>query len=119
MYAFYTCSDGKVCGDGLDNLIYEGCILFVCISIVGAVYVDFYLSGVILTGIARFATYFFPIIIPTWISIDYILIHMNIISRERFSVGSTITMVTIVLSSLYVLLVKANLYMQEELKRII
>jgi hypothetical protein len=116
MYLFFFCSNGKVCGDGVDNLIYEGAILFVCIAIVGTVYVDFYLSGIYLSGWGRFATYFFPVIIPLWVSVNYVLIHMKIIGKEVFAASSGITIATIALSFLYVLFVKTNLYMQEDLR---
>lgn len=116
MLAIFLMSEQKFGGTEVDDLVYEGSILFVCLAIVGSVLVDFYLSGVRMDGFARFATYFFPAIILFIIAVNYFLIHIHMIDKSRFALTSYTSIITISLSIVYVIFVKTNLYMKEDYK---
>lgn len=116
MCSVYYISEEKLGKEEINTLVYEGAILFVCIAIVGSVLVDFFLSGFRPNGFPRFAIYIFPLIILFIISINYFLIHIKIIDKSRFSLSSGTTIVTVILSVIYILFVKTNLYMKEDLR---
>ena len=74
MCSIYYISGRKVGAEIVDSLVYEGSVIFVCIAIVGAVLVEYYLSGFRLNGIFRISVYLFPAVILYITSINYYLI---------------------------------------------
>ncbi|TWI83265.1 hypothetical protein IQ13_1373 [Lacibacter cauensis] len=111
----YFASEKKIGGDEIDLLIYDGAIFFVSISLVGAVLVDYILSGFRPMGVARFVIYLFPLVVLFAAGTNFLLIKFNIISNSRFLLTSSTTLWTVSLSILYILFVKTDLYIKEDL----
>lgn len=109
---FYL-TDKKFGGDQVDTLIYEGSILFVCIALVGAVLIDYYLSGLRPIGFTRFATYFFPVALLFVVTENYFLIHIGYVSKSRFALKSNTTIFVITITVIYIIFVKTELYIKE------
>jgi len=108
-------SDGRVGSLQVDHLIYEGGILlFVMIALMGAVMVDYLLSGFENSGISVFVFYIFPILILGFVTTEFMLICTKNIEKEVFAVNSWTTIIVIVLSFLYSTLVKADLFLRED-----
>lgn len=114
MCIIYYLSEKKLGGHEIEKLVYDGAVLFVCIAMVGAVLVDYYLSGFRATGFGRFAIYAFPSLILMLISVNYFLIHIKVIDNSRFSITSNTTIWTVAMSFIYILFVKTNLYIKED-----
>ncbi|SRR6266700_996561 len=114
MLTVYELGEKKIGIDEINHLIHEGVILFVSIAIMGSVFVDYALSGFKLKGIGVFAIYIFPLCIVAIISIDYLLIHLGIISNNCFSLSSKTTKFVVGLSFIYILFAKTSLYIKED-----
>lgn len=117
MWLVYYRSGGKTGEEEIYHLIHDGVIVFLCIALMGAVVVEFLLSGPKLSGISIFTIYLFPFIVLGIISLDYLLIYLKVIDNSSFHLNSRTTIITIILSFAYCTFTKATLYKKEENKR--
>lgn len=106
----------KICHDKVIYLIKDGAVLFVCGAIMGAVFVEYLLSGFKLNGTAIVLIYGTPIFMLMFILIEYLLIYLKVINDDYFSLNSLTSKVVIVLSFIYCILVKTDLYIKEDLR---
>lgn len=116
MGAVYIISGGKIYGDAIQTMIYEGIILFVCIAIMGAVFIDYALSGILMNRFKTFSVYSIPAFVVFLVAINFFLIHLKIIDKTRFSLASSTTISVIVLSLFYSVFVKASLYIFDDIR---
>ena len=116
IWVVYALSNGASGNDEMSHLIHDGVVLFVCISVMGAVVVEYMLSGFKSSGISIFGIYIFPLCILAIVSIDYMLIYLRIIDNTCFNIGSLTTKIIIFLSHIYSTFTKANLYILEDTK---
>jgi hypothetical protein len=110
-------TEGRTGAEKIYELIHDGVIVFVCIALMGAVMVEFLLSGPKMSGFSIFTVYFIPLIILGFISLDYLLIYLNIVDKSVFNLGSRTTVFTIILSFTYCTFTKATLEKKEANKR--
>lgn len=115
MCAIYMISEQKLGNEEIENLIYEGTVLFVCIAMVGAVLVDYILSGFRPMGFARAIIYLFPLIVLFLVTANYLLIHYKVVDVSRFMLNSRTSLIVISTSIAYMLFVKTDLYIKEDL----
>ncbi len=113
MWLVYGLSEGKTGQKEIFHLIHDGVIVFLCIALMGAVMVEFLLSGPKMSGFSIFTIYIFPLIVLGIISLDYLLIYLNVIDSTVFNLNSWTTIITIVLSFSYCTFTKATLYKKE------
>src|SRR6476469_9252221 len=73
MCAVYYCSERKIGLHEIEEQVYEGTILFVCLALVGSVVLDLFLSGLRFEGTYRFLIYFVPAFIVGVVSLNYLL----------------------------------------------
>src|SRR5215471_16488669 len=84
----YYWSDKELGGKELDDFIYTGSVLFLCMALTGSVLTDFYLSGIRLNGFKRLITYVIPFNILYNVTINYFLVCFGYIDKERLSLTS-------------------------------
>jgi hypothetical protein len=116
MYGLNLITVDKICHDKVHYLIRDGAVLFVCGAIMGAVFVDYLLSGFKLAGTASVAIYGVPLCMLMFILIEYLLIYLKVIDDDYFSLTSITSKVIIVFSFIYCILVKTDLYIKEDLR---
>jgi hypothetical protein len=116
MYALNVITVNKICHDKVIFLIKDGAVLFVCGAIMGAVFVEYLLSGFELNGTTSVFIYGAPILMLMFILIEYLLIYLKVIDDDYFSLNSLTSKVVIVLSFIYCILVKTDLYIKEDLR---
>lgn len=99
----------------MDSLIYDGgIVLFVSIAIMGAVVVDYLVSGFPASGLSIFAVYIFPFLIMGFISLEFLLVCFNKIDRLALALGSKKSVILMVFSSVYSIATKSTLYLKED-----
>jgi hypothetical protein len=114
MGILYVLSNHKIGGHEMDEQIYEGAVIFVFLAIIGAVGWDYYLSGIRYNGITRFMTNITPAAILFFVALNYLLIKLKIIEKDRFSLTSITSIVVFIASIVYIIFVKTNLYIKED-----
>lgn len=115
MFVVYGLSERKTGLEEIQRLIHDGVIIFVLIAIMGAVMVDYFLSGIKSSGRSIFTIYIFPLCVLAIASIDYLLTYLKIIDGTCFALGSLTTKIISILSLLYCTFTKAKLYLRENL----
>lgn len=114
MWVISLLSDNKVGSTEVEHQIHEGGVLFVFLALVGAVALDYYLTGIRFNGIARFSTNLTPIFILCVIFVNYLLIKLKIIDQARFSLNSYTSYIVCTVSILYISFVKTNTAIKED-----
>lgn len=116
MFSILIISGHKIGNSEVDALIHEGVVPFVCCAIMGGVVVEFILAGLSLTGVQVFVIYVFPLFILAIISIDYLLVKLNVVSSQCFNLSSLTTIFVAIFSLGYCLFAKPYLYIEEGLQ---
>lgn len=99
----------------IDHLIYEGgIVLFVAIAIMGAVAVDYLISGGEFTGASIFGLFIFPGIIAGFISLEFLLVCLHKLNKYALAITSKKTLILLTFTFLYCTLAKANLFIKED-----
>jgi hypothetical protein len=106
-------SGNKIGNSEIDSLIHEGAIPFLCCAIMGAIAVEFLLSGYLFRSVQIFAIYLYPLFILSIISIDYLFISLRIVTPQTFNLSSETSIFVIILSFGYCLFAKTKLYIKE------
>lgn len=115
MYIVKTSTNGKAGNPQVDHLVYEGgIVLFVCIASMGAVMIDYVLSGIPKSGFRIFRIYIVPLILLGYVTLDFLLICMDKLEKETFSLTSSTTIIIFLLAFVYCTFTKANLYLEED-----
>lgn len=118
MYLIKYLTDGKIGGEQIEHLIYEGgIIVFVAIAIMGAVMGDYLISGLRSKGHRIFMIYLFPLLLLGFVSVEFMLICTNNMEKEAFALLSPTTIIVTTLSFTYSTLVKGNLYLRENIEQ--
>lgn len=112
-------SNGSTGADGVFLLMHEGVIHFLCIALMGAVMTESLLSGVSSRGTEIFAVYIFPIIILSFVSLEYLLVYLHTIKNECFDATSGYTIIVLSLSFGYCTFIKTSFYIRELTKKIL
>src|SRR4051812_42896075 len=81
-------TDGKVGGMEIEHFMADGVVLFVWCAIMGSVAVDFFLAGYRLGSFEIFAYYFAPFCILLFVTLQYLLIRLHVITSECFEMWS-------------------------------
>jgi hypothetical protein len=111
-------TSGKEGQPQIDHLIYEGgVVLFVSIAIMGAVAVDYLLSGIKCSGIEIFALYIFPSFIAGFISLEFLLVCLHKLNKFALGIQGKKTIILIIISFFYCTLTKATFYLKEDSTR--
>jgi hypothetical protein len=109
-------SEKKVGSEEIQHLIQDGVVLFVCCAIIGAVLVEFILSGQRLKISTVYGWTAIPFSIFLIILTDYFLINLKAIDHSCFHLDSLTSKVVIGLTFVYCTFTKANLYLMEDTK---
>jgi hypothetical protein len=112
----YLTDDGTGSGE-IDILIHEGVIHFLSIALMGAVLTEALLSGVKSNGLEIFSIYMFPLLVLSFVSLEYLLVFLNKMNNACFEVTSPYTIIVFLLSFGYCSFVKASSYMTESTKK--
>lgn len=112
-------SDGSTGADGIFLLMHEGVIHFLCIALMGAVMTESLLSGVSSRGTEIFAIYIFPIVILSFVSLEYLLVFLHTIKNKCFDPMSGNTIIVLFLSFGYCTFTKTSFYIRELTKKIL
>lgn len=116
MQFIYWVSENRLGKDEIDHLVHDGVVLFVCCAVLGAVLVEFILSGQRLKISETIRRIAIPIFIFVLILMDYFLINLKVIDKSCFDISSTTSSVVMVLSLYYCIFTKFRLYVKEETK---
>lgn len=116
VWLLYGLSGGKTGHEELYRLIHDGVILFVCIAIMGAVVVEYLISGFPVSGFAVLRIYIFPLGVLGIVCIDFMLIQFKQIDNQCFDIDSLTTKIVVFLSLFYTIFTKASLYMKEDFR---
>lgn len=120
-------SNDKILLHDLHSLIKDGTIMFVCITMVGAVYIDYYLSKhVVSNNLGRFAFFFFPLMLSFPVAVKFLVMHIkqencssidNKLPAEGFELNSELSIIIITFTIMYSVFAKASLYLRDEIKK--
>ena len=111
-------TNGKEGHHQIDHLIYEGgIILFVCSAIMGAVAVDYLLSGEKVGGIELFAIYIFPLLLTGFMALEFLLVCLQKLNKFALAYNSKKTIILVIVSLSYCILAKSSLYLKEDSER--
>lgn len=110
-------TDGGSGSGEIGILIHEGVIHFLCIALMGAVLTESLLSGAKSSGIGIFALYMFPLLVLSFVSLEYLLVFLNKMNNACFEVTSPPTIIVFLLSFGYCSFGKASSYMDESTKK--
>jgi len=106
---------GKEGNHQMDHLIYEGgIVLFVAIAIMGAIVVDYLLSGHKTSGVGVFAIYIFPALVAGFIALEFLLVCLQKLNKHALSLGGKKTIILLLISFLYCTFTKSSLYIKED-----
>ena len=110
-------SGGKVGKDEINHLVvHDGVILFVCCAIMGSALVELILTGIKLRVMAAYSYAIIPCFIALLILTNYALILAKIIDYECFSLASLTSRVVIILTIIFCIFTKAEIYIKEDTK---
>lgn len=110
---FSSISDGQLLVNDYIDLIKDGTVMFVCIGMVYAAWIDFYLSKVqVNEDISRLALNLYPAICAFTIILKFIVVRLSksrYVSMKEvlFDVNSELDFAIISLSLLYIIIVKS------------
>lgn len=107
-------SHGNTGGDEINNILHEGVIHFLCIALMGAVMTEFLISGIKFGGFSVFAIYIFPLLVLSFVSLEYLLVYLKQTDNKCFDLRSTYTYVVFFLSFIYCTFIKASFYIKED-----
>ena len=113
MLVVYGLTEKKTGSVEILRLVHDGAVIFVLIAIMGAVMVDYLLSGIKTSGRSVFTIYIFPLAVLAIASLDYLLTYLNVIDGTCFAIDSLTTKIISFLSLLYCTFTKAQLYIRE------
>ncbi len=114
MQFVYLVSGFKVGGEEIKHLVHDGVVLFVCCAIMGAVLVEFVLSGYEMKISRSYKLLIIPGFIMLLLLTDYFLINLKAIDTSCFALDSWTSLIVIVLSFLFCTFNKANYYIKED-----
>lgn len=110
-------TDGETGSGEIDVLIHEGVIHFLSIALMGAVLIEALLSGEKSNGFEIFAIYMFPLLVLSFISLEYLLVFLNKMNNACFEVTSPYTIIVFLLSFGYCSFAKTSSYINESTKK--
>lgn len=114
--AFYAVSKKQEGLAELYHLIHDGVIIFVFIAVMGAVMVEYLISGFMTNGWEVFIIYIFPLLVLGLASLEYLLSFLKVIDGTCFALSSLTTKFICGYSFLYCIFIKANLYIKENIR---
>ena len=109
-------SNGKVGGEGVNTLMNEGVLHFLSIALMGSVVTDALLSGEKSKGFEIFAIYIFPVLVLSFVALEYLLVYLRVIENSCFDINSFYTIIVILLSFGYCSFVKTSSYIKNSTK---
>ena len=116
MWVVEILSDGRTGSDGFNTILHEGAIHFLCIALMGAVMTEFLISGIKFGGFSVFEIYIFPLLVLSFVSLEYLLVYLEKTDNKCFDLTSTTTCVVFFLSFIYCTFIKALFYIKEDTK---
>lgn len=119
MLGIYMITDHKIGGTQIYDLVHEGVILFVLAAIMGSILLDYFLAGYQFSGWEIFHIFIVPLIVIGVLCLNYLFICLTILNEKRFELTSVTSTFCYVVSIAYCFLQKTNLYMREDVTKII
>lgn len=106
---------GKEGQSEVDKLIYEGgVLLFVLTAMMGAVAVDYLLSGFKFSSKEIFLFFIFPSLVTGFISLEFLLVCMGKLCKYALAIKAKKTITLMIISFIYCTLTKATFFLKED-----
>lgn len=115
MWVVEGLSHGNTGADEISSILHQGVVHFLCIALMGAVMTEFLISGIKFGGFSIFAIYIFPLLILSFVSLEYLLVYLNKIESKCFDLNSNYTYIVFILSFIYCTFIKASFYIKEDI----
>src|SRR5688572_2082699 len=113
MFCINLMSGRKAGNEAINRLFHDGIHLFVCCAVMGVIIVEIYLSHWVVKASHLIQLLSIPALIIVYILLDYILIELGTKEDSSFNPTSTQSIFVIILTFIFCIFTKANIYIRE------